>query len=405
MKDLGGNLERLKVKNRQIILKLLNNHEAMSRKDIAQTISLTSASVTQLCTEMINEGLIIEIGESDEQKKVGRKKVFIDINYKNRYALCINIEKFTTTICLADLQSQVISLDKIKTDNKIEATKFLLQIADICKKILADNNVEKTIGIGVSIRGLVDNKKGISKHAYEIWDKEVDIKSLLEKELKFPVTIQNNMRAFAQAEIIYGAGKQYHNLLFLKWFPGVGSAIVIDNNVYEGNHGTAAEIGHYIVEFDGQRCKCGKIGCLETKVSFDAIINSIRLIYSEKTTPILYELTNGQKENISLVIENYLVTYKGDMDLYVLEIIYKSIVKLAQVTVNATALIAPQKIIVYGKFFKNKLILSTFEKECSLIDAKYKDGLIIKSKLIDKTSYIGALAIAVEEFFFKVGGL
>ncbi|ONI39207.1 hypothetical protein AN639_06555 [Candidatus Epulonipiscium fishelsonii] len=405
MKDLGGNLERLKLKNRQIILKLLNNHEAMSRKDIAQTISLTSASVTQLCTEMIDEGLIIEIGESKEQKKVGRKKVFIDINYKNRYALCINIEKFTTTICLADLQGQVISLNKIKTNNKIEATKFILQISDICNKLLSINNIEKVIGVGVSIRGLVDNQKGLSKHAYEIWDSEVNIKSLLEKELKFPVVVQNNMRAFAQAEIIYGIGRQYNDLLFLKWYPGVGSALVIDGTVYEGNHGKAAEIGHYIVDFDGQRCKCGKTGCLETKVSFDAVVNSIRLIYSKQTTPILYELTNGQKENIALFLENYLVTYKNNMDFYVLEIIDKAIIKLAQVTVNAATIVAPQKIIVYGKFFENKKILNRFKKEFKLIDITYDDDLIIESKLMDRTHYIGALAIAVEEFFFKVGGI
>ena len=68
------------------------------------------------------------------------------------------------------------------------------------------------------------------------------------------------MNAFAMAELLYGMGREYDNLLIIKWGPGVGSAIVIDDQLYEGRHGKAAELGHYIVERDGRLCGCGRQG-------------------------------------------------------------------------------------------------------------------------------------------------
>ncbi|WP_010166699.1 MarR family transcriptional regulator, partial [Candidatus Epulonipiscium viviparus] len=136
MKNIGGNLERLKIKNRQLILRLLNNHGKMSRKLIAQTISLTSASITQLCSEMIAEGLIVEVGEDETSTKAGRKEIFININYENRYALCINIEKFSTDISLANLQGNVILTKRIKTATRVDAEIFLKQVADTCLAFL-----------------------------------------------------------------------------------------------------------------------------------------------------------------------------------------------------------------------------------------------------------------------------
>ena len=49
-----------------------------------------------------------------------------------------------------------------------------------------------------------------------------------------PVIVENNIKAFAEGELLYGMGKTEENLLFLKWGPGVGSAMVIGNQVYEG---------------------------------------------------------------------------------------------------------------------------------------------------------------------------
>ena len=78
----GINLENVKISNRSAILKLLNDCGAMSRKDIAQRLGLTPATVTQISMKLLAAGILCEKGELEEEKRAGRPKVLIDIKYK-----------------------------------------------------------------------------------------------------------------------------------------------------------------------------------------------------------------------------------------------------------------------------------------------------------------------------------
>lgn len=66
----------------------------------------------------------------------------------------------------------------------------------------------------------------------------------LAEALECTVLLENNVKAFAQAELIYGLGRTEENLLLLKWGPGVGSAIIAQGRIYESRMYKSAEIGH-----------------------------------------------------------------------------------------------------------------------------------------------------------------
>ena len=114
----GINLEIVKISNRSAILKLLNDHGAMSRKDIAIELGLTPATVTLICTELLSAGILCEKGEVEEQKRAGRRKVLIDINYRFRYVLSVSIEAAETCIAISDLRGSSCSLKRLKTDGE-----------------------------------------------------------------------------------------------------------------------------------------------------------------------------------------------------------------------------------------------------------------------------------------------
>ncbi|MBC8490521.1 MAG: MarR family transcriptional regulator, partial [Bacteroidetes bacterium] len=111
----GLNMEYVKSKNRSKFLRLLNNNEVMSRMDVASTLSLTRATVTNICSNMIEKGIIIEKGEMKEKKRAGRKKILIEINYKYKHVLGINIEPDFTYISISDLKGEIVICKKIKT--------------------------------------------------------------------------------------------------------------------------------------------------------------------------------------------------------------------------------------------------------------------------------------------------
>ena len=103
MSYTGINLESVKANNRSSILKLLNEQGPTSRKDLAQALGLTPASVTQNCSDLIDAGILCEAGEVKNSNRAGRRKILVGINYSCRYVLSISIELENTCLTLSDL--------------------------------------------------------------------------------------------------------------------------------------------------------------------------------------------------------------------------------------------------------------------------------------------------------------
>ena len=407
MGKTGISLEDVKRKNKSTIIQLLNDQGPMSRKDISQNVSLTPAAVTMLCSEMIEEKILVEKGEVAEEKKVGRKKVHVDINYHYKCIVAVSIEQKWTYISICDLKGRVLAEKRIVTDRAIPPEEFLKQTATECKALLweSGNSQEDILGAGICIPGIVDKKQGVSIHAYGIWKETVQVKASIQEKMNCPVIVETNVKAFAEGELLYGFGKKEDNLLFVKWGPGVGSAMIIGNQLYEGHGYKAAEIGHYIIEPDGLPCRCGRRGCLETKVSIPAIVNRLQEIYSKEETPRLYELTDGDPGGITE--ESFTEWIEGAeglpdilSDSAVADILGHNIERLARAVVNVMTMLAPDHTIIFGSMLDNAYIEQAFLRDCRKYDPSYTEEYIGRSLLSRQIHSIGPTAITAKELFF-----
>jgi glucokinase len=117
-------------------------------------------------------------------------------------------------------------------------------ILDIIHGIEQIIDKKTTIGIGIGVPGLVDEKNGLVLNVLNIpsW-KEVPLKSRIEKNFKIKVQISNDANCFAIGEKIYGIGQNYHNLVCLTLGTGVGAGIIINNKLYTGTLSMAGEFG------------------------------------------------------------------------------------------------------------------------------------------------------------------
>lgn len=403
-KNTGINMENVKIINHTSILNLLNNYGAMPRKDIAKHLNLTPSAVTQMCNDMLERDFIMEKGEVEEEKRAGRKKILVDINYNYKYILGINIEPRNSYITITDLKANVVKSYKITTDVYMDAEEFIKVIANRCKILMWEINISKNqiLGIGIGIVGTVDRSTGKSNRAFGIWKHEVDIKNIMENELKLPVIVENNVKCFAEAELIYGAGRRLDNILFVKWGPGVGSAILIENNIYEGKDKKAAEIGHYIVNKDGLKCRCGRIGCLETIVSSESIIKRIKSIFSKENTPKLFEELKGNIEELTFDKFDMLIQSK---DKFIIDTLEESIECFARVIVNVITILAPNQVIIFGDILEHDLINKKFLEYCKYYDVNYDESYIKKSNVGNKIKYIGPIALVYNELFLNKNGI
>ncbi|MCR5290478.1 MAG: ROK family transcriptional regulator [Treponema sp.] len=393
----GINSINVKNINRSRLLKLLNNAGAMSRKDMASALDLTPAAVTQITSELIANGILEERGEIEEAGRSGRKKILVDINYRAARVLTICIEVHEVTISVCELDGTLVEQKKIPTDRNTDPETFILSIADIANELMdsvADDGIP-FIGAGVSVPGAVSRSDGISCRAQSIWRESVAVKACLEKKLSIPIIVENNVKAFAEAELVYGTGKVEDNIFFVKWGAGVGSSIVINHTIYDNQKGITSELGHMVVSPGGEKCWCGRSGCLETMVSVHAMTKKVLSLFSKEHTPLLYEKVHGDKNKIT---EDSFESWIMTEDAAIVHILDDAIKLLAQTVSNAVTLLAPDRVVIFGDMFNFTSVYKKFIDTYTAL-APYDDkSLFMYSALSNKIDYIGALAVVFNDY-------
>ena len=160
-------------------------------------------------------------------------------------------------------------------------------------KIKANDNVT----IGVSAPGAISKKSGLIKNSNTQCLIGMPLKEDLKQALDQEIAIENDANCFALAEATLGAAKN-HNVVFgVIIGTGVGGGIVINGEIHKGRTYIAGEWGHHTLRVNGNKCYCGKLGCVETYISGPAL---------EKRWT---ELT-GKTESLPSIIHN-LDTEKG----------------------------------------------------------------------------------------------
>ena len=114
----------LKRRNRMQILRVIRESGPISRVDVASALEITRAAVTIITNEMIEEGVLVEIGEAPintEKLQKGRRKILIDINVNSRFALGATVDEKEVSIGLTNLNSEILDTTEAVM---FEAAKF-----------------------------------------------------------------------------------------------------------------------------------------------------------------------------------------------------------------------------------------------------------------------------------------
>jgi transcriptional regulator of PTS gene len=397
MEYTGYNLNYIKMANRSRILYLLNDKGPMARKDIAAELGLTAAAVTQICSELLSAGILRERGEVSGEKHAGRKKVLVGLDYDYAYVLEILIEIDDTTVTISNLHGKRLRQQSFPTDSSARPFTFLMKCANLAGMMMEEEKlpIGRFLGCGVSIPGLVQREQGISLNTFRIWNERIDVRKILKGLLGMPIVVENNVRACAEAELLFGEGRQNKNLFFLKWGPGVGSAIVINNEIYDNRRGMASEFGHVVIHKNGGKlCRCGKRGCLETEVSTHAIVSDIRGIFSKEKTPLLWQFAGGDVARIQV---SNRATWMALDDPGMNGLLQDVLEILCFSLSNAVTVLSPDELIYYGDLFTVPYIRDHFEETYQRMDPSYEKGLLVHSMLSDQINYIGALAIVYKD--------
>jgi len=132
-------------------------------------------------------------------------------------------------------------------------------------------NSDDIVSIGVSAPGAISKKTGLIKNSNTHCLIGMPLKEDLEKVLKQKIALDNDANCFTIAEAVLGAAKEYNVVFGVIIGTGVGGGIVLNGNLHRGRTHIAGEWGHHTLRIDGNKCYCGKLGCVETYICGPAL--------------------------------------------------------------------------------------------------------------------------------------
>ena len=136
---------------------------------------------------------------------------------------------------------------------------------------------ERLAGIGIAVPGFIVIEEGLVLGSPNLpaFD-DFRARDAFEERLHTPVILENDANAAALGEKWIGAGRDVDDLVLLTLGTGIGGGIISNGKVIHGYMGMAAELGHVMVDLNGNPCGCGNNGCLEKHASATAVATMAR---------------------------------------------------------------------------------------------------------------------------------
>lgn len=384
--ELSGIAYKEQLRKRRIIAHLSLKQES-TIPELSEVLNISVPKASELTLGLVQDGFVKETGHRSEG--IGRKATSYGLNKSSCYFLGVEIKKYKINIGLMgfdkSMEYEVRDIPFSFTDKQESLKAITTQLHKFLKGCVVP--IDKIAGIGLSVAGRINVKKGEILTFYHFGD--APVKKALEDAFGLPVFLDNDSRTIAYGEYHFGGTAARENMLVVNLDYGLAIGIFINGKPVYGTSGYAGELGHIPLFNNEKICYCGKKGCLETEASGRALIEFITTKMTEGSSS---SLSNIVKQKGHLELEDVVqAVRKGDN--LAIEGIAEMGYKLGKGLAVAINLLNPSAIVLGGALsaIGEPLLLpvqtSLFQHSLSLVNT---DTLVSVSKINDQSGLLGS---------------
>lgn len=277
-----------------------------------------------------------------------------------------------------------------------EVVRFLKKVMeDLSTMAVRDNR--RILASGIGSAGIIDMEKGVivTSPNFSGW-KNVPLRDLLKDSIDFPLYLDNDANSAAYGEKWVGAGKLVRSMICLTMGTGIGGGIILDGDVWHGDHGMGGEIGHITVNPEGPKCLCGNTGCLEVYASATGMVRNARELIKKGEQSLLTPLSGG---DISRISGKMIYKAAVDGDRVSLTVLNEAGKYLGITMANLMNLLNPSMIVLTGEVTGSwEFFMPVAKKEVKkrAFPAIVKRTKMVRGKLPDRAGVIGAAGLALK---------
>lgn len=235
-----------------------------------------------------------------EYKLKGNGVILMAAN-KPRYFAGVDLGGTNIAVAIVDENGVMYGRSKRKTNLPRPYNEIFDDMAT-CVREAAENSglsMDDIEAVGIGCPGAVDIKTGIVEFSNNLGMRDVPIVEYMEKATGKKVYLENDANAAAWGEFVAGSGKNSNNMVMITLGTGVGGGVIIDGKLFSGAYGKGAELGHMSLIMGGEKCSCGKRGCLESYCSATALIRQTKEAMKKNPDSDMWRVAKGKLSNVS----------------------------------------------------------------------------------------------------------
>lgn len=343
-------LTRKQAEIRATILDELYAKRPLSRIDISKETGITPATTGSVINELIKANLVQELGELNDES-VGRKKTLLDIVPGQRYYLGVEISEKYLALAITDNLGTILSSAHHPDWLTNKTLPSDAQITELIQTFLHAHKEFPITSIAFALPGHTQLKEScyiISNNP--LWH-DINLKQI-QQAFDIPVLFGNKSHCLTLAERLFSYHTSDSNFIVFHVAHGIHCSYMYNGKVYSRDNFLIGEIGHTIINPEGERCSCGKMGCLQAYASEVALIRKATLLYHSSQISLLKTLAEtADKINLKMLIAAYQLGDIGSIKLIDTACKYLSIA-----ISNLYQLIDTEKIYLDGELFSHSII-------------------------------------------------
>jgi glucokinase len=258
------------------LLRLLRRNSPVSRADLVRSSGLTAPTVSAGVAKLMRRNLVIELGQGSSNG--GRPPGLLEFNTRHGYVVGIDIGGSSIRVALADLKGSVVGRwnARLKADRSPRAVTET--VTDAVTQLLRQYKipVKRVLELVAGAPGITDVAAGrvLSAPNLTQWH-DVPFRYMLQRELRIPVTVENDVNLGALGEGWRGAAQGAGNFVFLAVGTGVGAGIVLNHVLHHGAKWSAGEVGYMLLPgLRSDPLGADELGALESVVGGKSIEES-----------------------------------------------------------------------------------------------------------------------------------